>query len=175
MGENQQINFIKIAKEINNSKADALVIVTSAIDAGTLAQQIKKYNESIKLYGAMWTRTNDLIQNGGIAVEGMIIQSTYVSKVKTKYNTEFSKKYIDLFQNNPAFVSKLTYDSFSVLAKAIKESKNHEAQNIKKIILKIGSFEALEGDIKINKFGDASRPYSIVTIKDGKYEVLNND
>ena len=56
---------------------DAILLVSNGVDTAQIAQQFRKAGSNIKLIAAEWAASEQLIELGGKAVEGVTILQTY--------------------------------------------------------------------------------------------------
>ncbi|MCP4111541.1 MAG: amino acid ABC transporter substrate-binding protein [Desulfobacteraceae bacterium] len=163
-------DFFHIAKAIEKSGAEALLLITSGIDAAALCQQIQKTGSKIKIFGSSWVKTNDLLEHGGKSVEGILLVSAYESREKTAEYLEFEKQYLFRFKKKPNFVSSLSYEAAQVIFSGIQNSRSTDPKGVKMAILKTKHFKGLEETFTINEFGDAVRKFSAFVVREGKFE-----
>ncbi|PLX68982.1 MAG: hypothetical protein C0603_04660 [Denitrovibrio sp.] len=166
-------NYLDLTKHILSEKPDVVLILTTAIDAAHLSQQIRKSNSDVKLLACRWAKTLDIISQGGRSVEGMVLTSMYTAKDRTPKYLEFFDLYQQKYNTKPSFVSVYAYEAVMVLAESMKRSKSINVKSVRGQLLAIKKFKGLEEEIVINKYGDAERETSLVIIKDGKFEVIN--
>lgn len=164
--------YLEIAKEIINSKPDALFIITSGIDAAFLCQQIRKSDKDIAFYGSYWVKTGNIIEEGGQSVEGMKIVVPFEREIKTVEYLRFKNDYLNKFKTSPEFVSMYAYEAAQVLFTGVKKSQDLHVASIKTSILKTKHFNGLKDDFTIDEYGDAIRSHMIVIIKNEKYEEI---
>lgn len=170
---NEKVDFIKIAEEISSSGADSLAIVSNSIDAASLAQQVRKQGSTIQMYGSRWAKSGHIIDDGGKAVEGMILVSNYSEKRKSDKFMSFVKNYKQRFGEEPNFPQFYTYDAMYLLKQAVEEANSLESDDIKKAILYISRFQGLDAVVEIDKYGDAWRPYAMVKIENGEFKDID--
>jgi len=166
--------FSRIAKEIIDSKPDALFLTTSGIDASFLFQQIRKIDAGIQFYGGQWVKTGNIIEEGGKAVEGLTVVAPYERDTKSDAYLTFQRRYRQMFRKDPGFVSVYAYEATYVLLAGIQQSKNPSPMQIKMAILGIKTFEGLEETFTINEYGDAFRKNQLLVVENGKFENASN-
>jgi branched-chain amino acid transport system substrate-binding protein len=118
----------------------------------------------------MWAMTEDFIQHGGPAVEGTIFVHWFHSQFEKDTETQFSRSFKTRFGNRPNFANHLGYESANILLEAL--SKNEDPAQLKETILNIRTFKGLEGEIVIDKFGDAKRKVFLMTVRNGQFANL---
>jgi len=166
-------DFLSMANNLLATDADMVFLLTTAIDAAHMAQQIRKTDQVVKIFAARWAKTLDIISQGGQAVEGMILSSMYTPTKRSDAYLEFENRYYKKYNTKPSFVSVYAYEAVMVLAEAMKNAKSLDVKDVKTSLFKIGKFKGLEEDIIINKFGDAERKISLARINNGAFEVLD--
>jgi len=167
---NDNNHFGNAATEILSSHPDLILIISNSVDAGMICQQIRKQDAKVPIVLSEWASTESLIDLGGSAVEGILIaQFVNRSDTSSKFK-EFRSAYIQRFGKEPGFAGMAGYDSALVLIEAL--AKRSPDQTLKETILKIGTFNAVQQPITIDKFGDATRNTYITTIKNGKFITL---
>lgn len=167
-----RVDFSSIAKEIGESGADSLAIISNSIDAASLAQQVRKRASGIQLYGSRWAKSGHIINDGGRAVEGMVLVSNYSEKRKSDKFKKFVEDYKQRFGEEPNFPQFYTYDAMYLLKQAVEEANSLKSDEIKEAILFISRFQGLDAVVEIDKYGDAWRPYAMVKIVNGEFEDL---
>ena len=167
--KDKEKKFSAIAREIVNSKPEALYMIMSGIDAAFLCQQIRKLDSKIMFYGSHWVKTGNIIEEGGRSVEGLTLVTPYEREEKTDEYKRFSNQYKKMYKTAPGFVSVYSYEATQLLLSGIKDCRDLRPESIKASIIKIGKFKGLEETFTINEFGDADRSNLLVVIRDGKF------
>ncbi len=163
-------NFGTMAQEILSADIQALYMISSGIDAASLAQQIRKQTSDIRFYGAYWVKTGKLIQQGGRSVEGIVIAAPFEKEIKSKAYTQFANRHQQMFNAAPGFVAAYAYDATQVLLAGIRQSTELTPDNIKKVILELKTFQGLEESFDINEYGDVIRSMMLLTIDQGQFK-----
>ncbi|HCY85025.1 MAG TPA: hypothetical protein DHV36_07815 [Desulfobacteraceae bacterium] len=161
--------FGSIAEAILASKAEALYIISSGIDAAALTQQIRKRTTTIRFYGAYWVKTGNIIQRGGRSVEGLTIAAPFERKDKSAEYKAFAARHQKMFNTDPGFVAVYAYDATQVLLRAIGQSVGQGPEGIKNAILDHKTFNGLEEPFEINAYGDTIRSTMIMTVENGRF------
>lgn len=169
----QENNMFSVAEEIIKADCQGLFMITSAIDAAELCQQLWKKDKTIRTYGASWVKTGRVIEIGGRSVEGMILATIFEREKKTERYKDFAVRLKSLFGDEPTFASVYAYEAVMLMAHGMQASNSFEAKKIKEAILKQSEFEGLEETFQINPFGDVIRSKSLVQISDGQYMRIN--
>lgn len=166
----EKINYRELASTLIESNCDSILIISSAIDFASIVQQLKILNSKISvIYGSRWSKTIDVINHGGRAVEGCKFDDIYRNPIKTDKVKKFENEYKKKFNREVSFVSIFSYDAAKLLLTSLEKCEKTNYKDLKKTILNIGKFNGLEDDYEINKYGDAIRKSSIVKIENGRF------
>ena len=163
-------DFKNIISEVRESKAEGILLIASAIDAGMFCQQSRKQNLRLPVFSPMWTMTNDFIQAGGADAEGAYLISQVDLENEEATYVEFQKEYQERYGESPSFSSVLSYDAVRVAAVAIQEVGTDSSDQVKDAILRVGEFSGLQGHIKLDGFGDVKNSYYLYRVQDGVFK-----
>ena len=163
-------DFKNIISEVRESKAEGILLIASAIDAGMFCQQSRKQNLRLPVFSPMWTMTNDFIQAGGADAEGAYLISQVDLENEEATYVEFQKEYQERYGESPSFSSVLSYDAVRVAAVAIQEAGTDSSDQVKDAILRVGEFSGLQGHIKLDGFGDVKNSYYLYRVQDGVFK-----
>ncbi len=161
--------MLPVAERLLSVDSDGVLMCLSAIDAANLSQQIRKLGSDTQFFGVSWSQTEDLIIQGGKAVEGMQLIAFKSYGNPSPAQTAFDKLYYDRYKQTASFVSGRCYEAVGVLSRGMAESESLDAKSVKETILGIGEFQGLNTTLNIDRFGDSVTGYFGVTVKDGKY------
>ncbi|MCB2297397.1 ABC transporter substrate-binding protein [Clostridium tagluense] len=165
---NLNVNYSSLAKEVLDSKANALFIIGDSKANAEITQQIRKLGSNVHIYAPLWSNTADLIRKGGNAIEDMLIVGGIDLSDKSVNFMKFRDAYLDKYGESPTFSSVYSYETVAALLLAIKRGPNLRPSTIKNNIIKIGNFQGLQGNYSIDKFGDSNRKYMIFKIEGGQ-------
>lgn len=154
---------------VKKSEPEGIVFITSSVDTAKLAQLLKINGIGSTFYSSTWARTNDLISNGGKAIEGLIIPGYFDEFNTSETYVIFKEKLYNEFGSNPTFSSMYGYETMIALYNGITVANSTEPSKVKKSILEISSFKGIQGNFQINEYGDTLRNTIKFKIKDGKY------
>jgi branched-chain amino acid transport system substrate-binding protein len=152
---NKDTSLLKTVENSYDEKAQGLVIISNAMDAAMLCQQVRKINWSVQITLSEWASTGSLIELGGEAVEGVYLSQFFDhSSTKPSY-ISFKSKYQKEFASLPGFAAVNAYDAANAVMTAMAARK--DAESIKEAILRIATFQGVQGPISIDRYGDADR------------------
>lgn len=137
-----------------------------------VAKQYKQINPEIKIVGFSNAYSDQLIELGGTAVEGVCFPVIFFSnseedKIKN-YVEEYKKKY----GTTPSALTSQAYDSTGLLLTAIEEAGTVEQEAVKNKLYEI-EYDGVTGFTKFDSNGDVDKQFVKVTIQDGKFVKMN--
>lgn len=159
-----------IDQSINDQKPDGVFIIANASEFAKIAQELYRKNHQVSLYGALWSRSNDLLAYGGEAVEG----SYLVSGIDYAYLSDKFQKvghmYEERYGESMSFHAMYTYEAVMAVADAMRLKESVDYQSVLDGIIEISEFEGLQTTYSINEFGDNSRGYIVEKIVKGQFK-----
>lgn len=165
--------MLPLAKEIIASGADGVLMCLAAVDAANLSQQLRKLGSDMQFIGVSWSQTDDLIQHGGKAIEGMLLVSTKNYAAPRQAYIDFRQAYYDRHQEYPSFAGGRGYDAMGILYLGMTNADSLTPSAVKQAILSIENYEGLSDNIALDEYGDSLSGYSMVTVKDGQFVSLD--
>lgn len=166
-----EMDFDEIANTIVESGADGALIVAGGLDLAVITQKIKMMNPEIDIYSGMWAMTEELITNGGKAVEGLLLPGVFDKNNLTAEFKSFVNEYKKAYNGEPTFSSMYAYETVYLIAEALKACGNKfDTETIKSKITEIREYKGLQDDFSIDKFGDTNRGYYLFRLKNAEFQ-----
>ena len=146
--------------------ADGVLLVANALDTAALAQQLRLLSPTVPIFGGEWGFTNDVVVNGGRAVEGAVFMSKVnLTDDSPRYHA-FRQAYEARYSRGVDFAAVMAYESVKLLAAALERDATREG--VRAALLGLGTFEGLQGPVRIDAYGDAERRHYVMTIRGGR-------
>ncbi len=161
------IHFSTLADQIIDSRPEAVLSVANALDTAIFAQQLRKKKSRLPLFGCEWAATEKVIDLGGAAVEGMVIDQFFDRDNQQPEFLNFRKNYRSRFAEEPGFATLAAYEAANALFTALRQSSG--PTQLKQTLLKIGTFSGVQEDFQLDAFGDSNRPTFLSKIENGKF------
>ncbi len=159
-------SFRELGEKITAWSSETVLIITSAFDAALICQNLRTGEPLLLL--APWAVSDELIKNGGNAVENTVFFLKDTSGESSESYKNFVAVYKDRFSSDPSFQSVMNYDAVRFLYSIIRQQKSITPDAVKAGILNTGSYEGVDQVYTIDKYGDCSHPLIASTIKNGK-------
>ncbi|HEY1017180.1 MAG TPA: ABC transporter substrate-binding protein [Herpetosiphonaceae bacterium] len=167
----QNPDFAVLVAPLAASDADGLLIITSALDAALIAQQTRLQGWPVPLFSSAWAQTDVLLQNGGMAVEGMEFTIAFDINSQAPAYQDFRGRFEQRFGRVPTFVEGESYEAALVLFAALDRTGG-QAAGLREALLQTQNFAGLVSPITLDQYGDAMRHIFLVTVRDGAYQTL---
>ncbi len=166
----QEINFTNLAKALLGPDPDGLLIVAGALDTAMISQHIRMTDSKVPILSCGWAMTDDFLQHGGPAVEGVNFSHPLDKGSQHETYLGFKERFGKRFGHDPNFAAIKGYETAYVLLEAL--AKNDDPKKLKDTILDQEVFQGIQGDFKIDKYGDPQRKLFLITVKDGQLKTL---
>lgn len=166
----ERASYFQMAQELLKTPTEGIFILAGSVDTGLFSQQLKKLKYDKALFASEWSFTNDLLQMGGSAVEGMTIIHTFNPQDQTPAYLKFSADYQERFGRKPSFSAAHAYDSTKLILTGL--ATNPDPDSLKKSLLQIPEFQGLQNSFQLNRYGDAERDLFTTTVKNGTFVVI---
>jgi branched-chain amino acid transport system substrate-binding protein len=148
---------------------DALVVVANAIDTANIAQLLRKENKTLPMLTAEWAATEQLIELGGRAVQGLYVAQYFDRQGQQPAFLAFRQAFLARYGRQPGFAEVGAFDATGMILQAIRQRQGKEA--LRDTVRRLRRFEGLQQTIEFDDFGDASRKLYITRIDNGRYVV----
>jgi len=165
------VHLLPIAERVMASNPEGVLLLSNAIDTALLAQQLDKLGTQVPMFSSEWAFTTDLISFGGRAVEGMSSYHSFNANSEEPDYLSFKKRFIQRFGYVPAFASVLAYDATSFLFAGLEN--NPGRAGLKKSLLELGSYQGLQSQFKVDRFGDVERRLFLTVVTGGQFKVVD--
>ncbi len=157
------VAFLEIAKSVLATEPQGILLISGALDTAMFCQQIRKIDSSVFLFGSGWAQTRSLIQQGGRAVHGLILQAIHHDGTREPAFLKFKQAYKKRFGRKPDFPAAFGYEAAQLLFYGIEQAADPtDSGAIREAILEKGRFQGLQGAFRLDRWGDAHRRYYVL-------------
>ena len=165
-------DFTAQLTEIISKKPDLLFIPADFAEGAIIMKQARELGAEFQIMGGDAMDNPEIVKIGGDAVEGFI-HTTFpydpsmadMSEIANTFTENWKKVHPE---KDPNVNAALGYDSYMLVANAIKVAGSAEPEAIREALAKTKDFPGVTGSKTINETHDAESPVGIVRIKDGK-------
>ena len=159
-------NFLEMARNISKKNVDCLVILANSLDTALISQQLSKLGVKVPILACEWSLTDDIVEFGGKAVEGITLFHSFDPNSDKKSNMEFNLNFQKRFGYDADFASAYGYNAMKILIGALKDSL--AAEQVKKNLLDNSPYQGVQHEVRFNSYGDVIREYTLLKIEHGK-------
>jgi len=163
-------HYREIAHQALTDNPDLIGLACNATDAGLLAQKLRQQTPEVALTGGGWTGSERLLELGGKAVEGMLVEQYFNRGDTSPAYLQFQQAFQARFGNEPGFAGVAGFDAANVAMAALAKSPRRE--NLKQTLLALRTFRGIQDEIRFDDFGDADRRQYLVEVRDGRFVPL---
>lgn len=161
------LDYAQVASQALSQKPQAVMLITSALDAALLINQLRQQQEPLVIAAAEWAGTGKLIELGGSAVEDVIVAQYINMQDTSPAFTAFRDAFADRFGEAPGFPAMTAYNATRVVLKGLAEQRSDET--LKQTLLRLRHFPGVQGAIEFDAYGDTQSPTYITHIRNGQY------
>jgi branched-chain amino acid transport system substrate-binding protein len=166
-----QPDFRPMLELVEEISPDTIFIVASATDTALIVQQARLMGFEEQILICNWALTDDLLQNGGQAVEGVLAITSHDESDQSVGRLEFQEHFLERFGRRPTFGAVYGYEAALVLGEALEKTKG-QSEGLSEALLETKDFAGINGQITLDKYGDVLRAVYLVTVKDGKFTTI---
>ena len=164
-------DFTASLTKIKNANPDFFFIGTQWADAALIATQADKLGLKVDLMGAGTLATDPLIQNAGMAVEGIRANSQFFVGDTRPPSKFFTDEYQKMFPGRrPHSHAALTYDAVNLLAEGIKAGGRDRAK-IRDAMAVIKDFPGATGTLTFDKDRNPFKSFAKIRVIDQKWQI----
>lgn len=156
--------------EVSQDDADGILFIVTAVDLALMAQYGRQMDMTADFYSSLWAHTNELLQKGGSAIEGIVMFSTFYVENDTKAYLDFASQFEERFGTTPGLFSVSGYEAVIILAEALKETGGN-AEGLREALSEIGTVNSVLGPIELDSHGDTTRSIYVEVIHNRQYEL----
>ncbi|MEO8205552.1 MAG: ABC transporter substrate-binding protein [Chthoniobacterales bacterium] len=161
--------------KIREANPDIIFLPAYYNDVALIAQQARQLGIKTAFLGSDAWSTPEIIKLGGKEVDGSYFCNHYSTQIATPVAEKFVTDYKAKYGQDPDDVAALTYDSFGLLAQAIKEAGSLDRTAVRDALSKIQKYDGVTGVMQFNGVsGDPVKSAVILQIKDGKFVWVAN-
>ncbi|MDF2473117.1 MAG: Extracellular ligand-binding receptor [Anaerocolumna sp.] len=158
---------LAIAK-LKEAGAEAVIGVGMYSLLAPLAKQYKAVDPEIQVIGLSNAYAQQLIELGGEAAEGIIFPVSFYADSTDPAVRKFVDTYTEEFGSEPSALAAQAYDSIGILLEAVKQNGSTDRESLRDTLNAI-SYPGITGETQFDEIGDASKEYTKLVVKDGKF------
>lgn len=163
--------YDKMAKELLEVEPDMVIVVANSVDTAELVGKLRGQNPNVRLAGCGWATTQRLLENGGKALDGLLLEEYIDLEDFSAVYQDFRTAFIAKFKREPSYGASMAYEAANILMDGL--TRNPDPHKLKETMLAIGSFKGVQGKITFDPFGDVQRSVFFAEVRDGRFSRLH--
>ncbi len=156
-----------IAK-LDAAGADVVICVSMYSTLAPVAKQYKQVNPDIAIVGFSNAYTQQLLELGGSAVEGVCFPVIFYAGSDDPAIKNYVDTYKEKYGAQPSALTSQAYDSVGMLLTAIESVGTTDSAAVRDALAKI-DYPGVTGETTFNDIGDVQKSFVKLTIKDGQF------
>ena len=157
--------------KLDAAGADVVICCGMYSLVGPVAKQYKQINPDISIVAFSNAYSQQLIELGGEAVNGVRFPVIFFSGSEDPAIKEYVEAYTAQFGSEPSALTSQAYDSTGMLLEAIKAAGTTDSAAVKDELYKL-NYPGVTGDTQFDEIGDFHKAFVKVEIQDGKFVEL---
>lgn len=154
--------------KMNAAGADVIICCGMYNLVAPVAKQYKQVNPDISIVAFSNAYSQQLIELGGSAVNGVRFPVIFFSESDDPVVEEYVNTYTEKYGSVPSALTSQAYDSVGMLCEAIKAAGTTESDKVRDELYKL-EYKGVTGDTKFDEIGDVHKAFVNVEIQDGKF------
>src|SRR6476620_684607 len=150
------------------------LILSSALynEGAVIMDQARKMGITVPFVGGNGFNSPQVIEIAGDAAEGLIVATPWFAAKEDPKVQEFVKKYEAEYGLAPDQFAAQAYDAMYIMAEGLKNAGEADRDALRDAIAEIKDLEGILGKFSFDKDGDIVMEPTVVTIKDGKFQLF---
>jgi branched-chain amino acid transport system substrate-binding protein len=153
-------------------RPDAVCVPGYYPEASIMIKQARSVGLTMPFIGCDGWANQSLIDVGGKALDGCYFTNHFSPDDPSPVVRTFVDRFKEKFGKAPDTFSALGYDAARLLAEAIKKAGSPDRAAVRTALSQMTGFEGVTGKISIDAHRNASKAGVIVTVKEGRFELV---
>jgi branched-chain amino acid transport system substrate-binding protein len=163
-------DFAAAAAQVLANRPGAVLMVCGAVDASIAAQQLRRLDPDVKIVLASWAANVQLLQMGGRAVEGALVQQALDLESPAPAYVDFKRRFEKRFGTEPGQAAVYSYEAAMMGVEALR--KRAPGQSLRDVLRVPGEWPGLQEPVVLDRFGDSVNHFHLSEVHDGHFVML---
>ncbi len=157
--------------KLNDAGTEVVICVGMYNLVAPVAKQYKEINKDIEIVGFSNAYSQQLLELGGGAIEGVAFPVIFFSESDDESVKAFVKDYNEKYGSNPSALTAQAYDSVGIFLEAVKKVGLDDPDKLRDEVNNL-EYNGVTGKTKFDEKGDVDKSFTKVIVKDGKFSLL---
>jgi branched-chain amino acid transport system substrate-binding protein len=158
--------------EVVAVEPEGVLFIASPIDTALMIQYGRQAGLEALLFSSSWAQTEELIEKGGRAVEGLELAAGYDPQSSYPAFEPFVARFKTRYNRQPNMLASNGYEAVLVLAYALEQTTGR-AEGLPEALTTVRNLAGVRGSLSINEYGDVERDIYIVRVNNSQFEIIN--
>jgi branched-chain amino acid transport system substrate-binding protein len=163
-------DYAAIAAQVLASHPQVVLLACGAVDASIAAQQLRRLDPDVKIELTSWAANEQLLQLGGRALEGALVQQVLDLDSRAPAYLDFLRRYEARFGTVPGQAGVYSYEAAMMGATALK--KRAAGQSLRDVLRQPASWPGLQAPLVLDRYGDRTSVFHLSEVRDGRFVML---
>lgn len=156
--------------QVTATDPETVVFIASGVDTALMIQYGKQYGLEAQLFSSAWAQTNELLEKGGQAVNGLEMVAGYYPRDPSPAFQQFAARFEARYGRMPGLMASYAYEAVLMLAHALEQTEG-KATGLPDALASIRDWPGVQGLISMDEYGDVRRDVYVAIVRDGQFEV----
>lgn len=150
------------------------LILCSALynEGAVIMDQARKLGIKAPFVGGNGFNSPEVIKIAEDAAEGLVVATPWFAGKQDPKVQEFIKNYKAEYGKEPDQFAAQAYDALYIYAEALKNAGEADRDALRDALAEIKGFKGVLGEFSFDKDGDVKMTPTVITIKDGKFQLF---
>lgn len=158
--------------KIKSLKPDLILASALYNEGAVIMDQARKLGITIPFVGGNGFNSPEVINIAGKAADGLIVATPWFAEKEDPKVQGFIKAYEAEYGKQPDQFAAQAYDALYIYAEALKNAGEADRDAFRDALAEIKGFEGILGSFSFDKDGDVEMEPTVITIKDGKFQLF---
>lgn len=160
--------------KLDEAGTDVVISVGMYNLLAPVAIQYKEINPDIEIVGFSNSYSQELLNLGGEAVEGVAFPVIFFSESDQPNIKEFVDAYNELYGSKPSALTAQAYDSAGIIFTAVQQVGAGDPVALRDAIANL-TYDGVTGITEFDENRDVQKDFTKVTIKDGQFVLMSGN
>jgi len=170
------LDFVEFVSRLPLQEADGILLVSAAMDTAMICQHLHLQGVNLPTLSSGWAMTADLLHIGGHAVEGLLFSHLLDRTSRLDRYLSFKARYRERFGEDPDFAAIHAYEAALMVFDGLRLINDpFDSTALKAAILSQNSFYGVQGDFRMNRFGEPERGRYLIVVRQREFKTLERE
>jgi branched-chain amino acid transport system substrate-binding protein len=161
-------DFSAIITKVKATNPDLLFIAAMYADTSLIAQQARKADFKVDLMGTGSLYSDELLKNGGAAIEGLYLDCSFYPQDQRPEVQEYVAAYTQKYGKAPTMFAAQAYDAANLIIEALKAGAT-DRKSLRDKLATIKDYPGVTGKTTFDENRNVQKALTKLVVKDNKF------